>query len=190
MVTENKRLNSDVGATNNKSMSRRGFLSTAAVGGAVAVLGLTSCAAEAADVDQDPGQTSSAVEGSSKQILASETDAGRFEAGLARLNSLSGKDLRESMLAKGPLGEFTCSFVYGDIFGREGLSVKWREIVIIAIQASLQITANSMKNHMDMAIRNGATYDELEETLLMVAAYAGFPAALSASDFLAEFKPE
>ena len=67
------------------------------------------------------------------------------------------------------------SVVGGRIWSRPGLDLKTRSLCSICVLASLG-RVNALKLNFEMAIRNGATVDEIFEALFQVAVYAGFPA--------------
>jgi 4-carboxymuconolactone decarboxylase len=52
--------------------------------------------------------------------------------------------------------------------------------------AALGGKAGALRSHLNGALNNGATPEELVETLRMVAVYAGFPAALEAWPLMEE----
>ena len=68
--------------------------------------------------------------------------------------------------------------VWGGIWSRPGLDRRTRSLVTIAILAALG--REELELHLRSAATTGATPEEIVETLLHVAAYAGVPAANSA----------
>lgn len=48
------------------------------------------------------------------------------------------------------------------------------------------LTANALRSNFRMALQNGATVEEICESLFQVAAYAGFPAMWDALEILRE----
>ena len=73
----------------------------------------------------------------------------------------------------------TIAVVFGRTWSREALDRKTRSLCSIGILAALG-RQNAMRIVFELAIRNGATLDEITETLLQVAIYGGYPAALDA----------
>lgn len=70
------------------------------------------------------------------------------------------------------------AFAWGGVWAREGLSLRDRSLVTIAVLAALH-RPEELKLHMNGGLRNGLTKIELEEALIQVGVYAGFPAAVS-----------
>jgi 4-carboxymuconolactone decarboxylase len=70
---------------------------------------------------------------------------------------------------------FVTNFLAGEIWSRPGLDLKTRSLVTIAGLAALG-RPNGLRLNIEMALNNGATKEEILETLLQMAPYAGFPA--------------
>jgi 4-carboxymuconolactone decarboxylase len=74
---------------------------------------------------------------------------------------------------------YVTGFVAGDIWMRPGLDLKTRSLITVAAMAALG-RPNALRLNVEMALNNGATRQEVLETLLHMAAYAGFPACWEA----------
>jgi 4-carboxymuconolactone decarboxylase len=75
--------------------------------------------------------------------------------------------------------EWTDSFIFGEVWGREGLEFEERMLVAITALASLgQIP--QLRNYLHGALQAGIPSRKIQEGLLMTSVYAGFPAALNA----------
>ncbi|WP_203344364.1 carboxymuconolactone decarboxylase family protein [Vibrio fluvialis] len=107
----------------------------------------------------------------------------RFTAGLAKLNEIdgdAGQKVMESLQDICPdLARFTVEYPFGDIYSREGLDLKSREIATVAALTALGNCTPQLKVHLDAALNVGCTEDELKEVILQMSVYAGFPAALN-----------
>jgi len=79
----------------------------------------------------------------------------------------------------GALGSFAFDVV-GEMWDRPQLSRRDRSLFIIAVLAA-QARDEELELHTGNGLRHGLTRIEIEEILLHVAAYAGFPAAMAAS---------
>jgi 4-carboxymuconolactone decarboxylase len=120
---------------------------------------------------------------------------------------LRGVDIAQK-LAAGSLEEFLTSrvaelapdfarmaieFSFGDLYAREALDLKEREIIAIASLSVLSDTGPHLRNHVRAAIGLGVTKGEIIEILMQTALYAGFPAALNAlascHDLLTDERP-
>ena len=69
---------------------------------------------------------------------------------------------------------------YGMVWSRDGLDLKTRSLLTIASLTALG-RAGELRVHLLAAINNGATAEEIRETILHNAIYAGFPAARDAT---------
>lgn len=69
---------------------------------------------------------------------------------------------------------------YGLVWSRDGLDLKTRSLLTIVSLTSLG-RANELHVHVLAAVNNGATAEEIRETILQTAIYAGFPAARDAT---------
>ncbi|EKO3393025.1 carboxymuconolactone decarboxylase family protein [Vibrio fluvialis] len=107
----------------------------------------------------------------------------RFTAGLAKLNEIdgdAGQKVMESLQGICPdLARFTVEYPFGDIYSREGLALKSREIATVAALTALGNCTPQLKVHLNAALNVGCTEDELKEVILQMSVYAGFPAALN-----------
>jgi len=74
------------------------------------------------------------------------------------------------------LHEYSEDVCFGRIWAREGIDRKQRSILNIVMLTALNRPAQ-LKNHLDGALNNGCTVDELREILLHTAVYCGLPAA-------------
>ncbi len=71
-------------------------------------------------------------------------------------------------------------FAYGDVYTREGLIPQQRELCIIAALTALGNREHQLHDHIKAARNVGCTAEEIVETILMMAVYAGFPVAINA----------
>lgn len=74
----------------------------------------------------------------------------------------------------------TIEWGFGEIFGREGLDIKTRELAIIASCVTLGNAMPQLIAHIEAAYNVGATRQEVIEVILQTALYAGFPAVTNA----------
>ena len=79
----------------------------------------------------------------------------------------------------GALGGFAFDVV-GEMWARPELSRRDRSLIVVSTLAA-QARDEELELHTEIAVRNGLTRVELEEIVVTVAAYAGFPAAMAAS---------
>ncbi len=79
-----------------------------------------------------------------------------------------------------PLQETVMGLAWGAVWGRPGLDVKSRSLVTVSILIALGRTTE-LAVHINGALNNGWTKEELQEILIHSSAYCGWPAALEAS---------
>ena len=84
------------------------------------------------------------------------------------------------------LPRYVREFAFGDIYARSGLDPKTREMIIISSLATLGDTAHEIRAHVHGALNLGVSREELVETVMQVAPYAGFPRSISAMRVVAD----
>jgi 4-carboxymuconolactone decarboxylase len=70
-------------------------------------------------------------------------------------------------------------FCWGATWGRGVLSLQQRSLNNLCLLAALN-RAQEFELHLHGALRNGCTREEIKETLLQIAVYAGIPAGVEA----------
>ena len=78
-----------------------------------------------------------------------------------------------------PLQQFVNEHAWGGVWVREGLDRRTRSLVTLAALTALKCP-QEIKGHVRGALNNGCTVEEIRETLLHCAVYAGAPAAIDA----------
>lgn len=77
------------------------------------------------------------------------------------------------------LAQLTDDIVFGDIWERPELSKRDRSLITVAALLALY-RHEQLPGHLERALVNGVTREELIETITHLAFYAGWPAAHSA----------
>jgi 4-carboxymuconolactone decarboxylase len=77
------------------------------------------------------------------------------------------------------LVELTEGVLFGDIWERPALSKRDRSLITVATLVALNRT-EQVRFHLERALENGVTKDELVELITHLAFYAGWPPAMSA----------
>lgn len=111
-----------------------------------------------------------------------------FEAGLELRRKMFGPGGAEEAHARAseigkPLQEYVTEFCFGEIWQREGLTHRERSMVTVA----MLLGSGRMKQvevHLQGALANGVTGEELREILLQAMCYVGIPAAAEATFML------
>ncbi len=109
-----------------------------------------------------------------------------FEKGLALRSSILGKNYVEKAIERAendpfyaPIQQFATEYCFGKLWSRNGLELKYRSIITLAILGTLGME-DELALHIRAAIRNGVSRDEIKEALLHVALYAGMPRGTAA----------
>jgi len=108
----------------------------------------------------------------------------RFERGLARLAEVDGKAGEEVVEQLGDLGRYIVEFAFGDIYSREGLSLREREIATVAMLTAMGGREPQLRVHLGAALNVGLTAEEVEEVIIQTIPYAEFPTAINALTLL------
>jgi 4-carboxymuconolactone decarboxylase len=108
----------------------------------------------------------------------------QFEDGLAIRKQVMGEAFVDAAFANAdaftlPLQEFITRNAWGTVWCRDGLDLKSRSFVTLAVLTALGRT-HEIKGHVRGAINNGATEDEIREVLLHASAYCGVPLVVDA----------
>jgi 4-carboxymuconolactone decarboxylase len=81
--------------------------------------------------------------------------------------------------------EYTEKVVYGDVWERPGLSKRDRSLITVAALTALY-RSDQLKGHLQRAIVNGVTKEELAEAITHLAFYSGWPTSMTAARLLKE----
>ncbi|WP_082507206.1 MULTISPECIES: carboxymuconolactone decarboxylase family protein [unclassified Duganella] len=107
----------------------------------------------------------------------------RYERGLAKLHEVDGQAgdrVVQSLQDIAPdFARYLIEFPFGDIYSRPGLDLKSREIAVLAALTAMGNAAPQLKVHIRAALNVGVSREEIVETIMQMAVYAGFPAALN-----------
>jgi 4-carboxymuconolactone decarboxylase len=102
------------------------------------------------------------------------------------LRAMAGPDVDVERSARamarrhGPLGSHAIDYVLGDLWSRPQLARRDRSLVVVAVLAAMG-SVDELAAHVEFGLNNGLTRDEVDEIVLQVAAYAGYPMAMAAS---------
>lgn len=133
---------------------------------------------------QYPGMQSDSV-AACLQLLRFGSDLNSmFDAMLGRHGLSQGRFLVlmviESLKEVSPdLGRYVIEYPFGDIYSRPGLDLKSREIATIAALTAMGNAQAQLKVHIQAGLNVGLTQKEIEEIIIQMSVYAGFPAALN-----------
>ena len=80
----------------------------------------------------------------------------------------------------GALGSFAVDYVMGDLWSRPQLTRRDRSLVVIAVLASMG-SVDELGADVEIGLNHGLSREEIDEVVLQVAAYAGYPMAMAAT---------
>ncbi len=107
----------------------------------------------------------------------------RYARGWQKLQEIdgeAGEGVIDSLKDIAPdFARYLIEFPFGDIYSRPGLDLKSREIATVAALTALGNAAPQLKVHIQAALNVGCSRQEVVETIMQMAVYAGFPAALN-----------
>lgn len=106
----------------------------------------------------------------------------KFKAGLAVRKAVLGEAYVNQSLANvdafmAPIQQFLTENAWGTVWTREGLDRKTRSMLNLAMLTALN-RPNELKLHIQGALNNGVTKEEMSEIFLQAAVYCGAPAGL------------
>lgn len=78
-----------------------------------------------------------------------------------------------------PIRRLSEEFAYGSLWTRPGIDRKTRSLVTLGMLTALN-RPHEMAIHLEGAVNNGCSAEEIRETLTHTVAYCGFPAAIDA----------
>jgi 4-carboxymuconolactone decarboxylase len=107
-----------------------------------------------------------------------------FDKGLEIRKSVLGSDFVDKAISSAddfnrPLQELVTEYCWGAVWGRDGLSRRERSMLNLAMLTALN-RPHELKMHVQGALRNGVTKDQIREVLLQATIYAGVPAGVDA----------
>ncbi|MDR2623202.1 MAG: carboxymuconolactone decarboxylase family protein [Methanobrevibacter sp.] len=107
----------------------------------------------------------------------------RFEKGMSVLK-ITNKETIEGIFEElediaPDLGRFVVEFPYSEIYTRDGLDLKTRELITVAALTAMGNASKQLEHHINAALNVGNSPKEIVEAIMQMSAYAGFPAAIN-----------
>lgn len=107
----------------------------------------------------------------------------RYEKGKKTLESIQNRSVEEIFKElediAPDLSRFVVEFPYSEIYTREELDLKTREICTVSALTVLG-TIPQLKEHINAALNVGNTPTEIVEIIMQMSAYCGFPKSINA----------
>lgn len=119
----------------------------------------------------------------------------RYRRGVDIIQQLSSGSLEQFLTSRlaevaPDFARMAIEFPFGDVYSRDTLSFRDRELVAIAALTAVGHAQPQLRTHVVAALQLGITKAEIVEVIMQTVIYAGFPAALNAlsdcHDLLAE----
>lgn len=127
-------------------------------------------------------------------INMDSTKKDRFHKGWEKLKEIDGHagvNVIESLKDVSPdLGKYTIEYPFGDVYSREILDNRTKEIAVVAALTAMATAYPQLKVHINAAINVGVTPEEISEIMILMSVYSGFPAALNGASALKEVLQE
>jgi len=99
---------------------------------------------------------------------------------LKEIDGAAGENVINALKDIAPdFADLLIEFPFGDIYNRDGLDLKSREIATVAALTAMGTASPQLKVHVHGALNVGCTQQEIIEIMIQMAVYAGFPAALN-----------
>lgn len=121
---------------------------------------------------------------------ATENINDRFKTGekyLSKLDNTQVEKLKNAYNDFSPeLVKYVLEYGYGDIFSRDNLDIKHRQIATIAALTALGNAYSQLKFHINAGMNIGLTFENINEIMLLMTVYAGFPAGINGTNVLRE----
>ena len=120
----------------------------------------------------------------------SETDDAAFAAGMQVRREMFGPGGAEQRYGQAtdfnrPFEDLVTRYCFGDTWTRAGLDRKTRSLITLAALTALT-KPNQLKVHIAGALANGCSIEQIRETILHTAVYAGVPCGVEAFNAAAE----
>ncbi len=77
------------------------------------------------------------------------------------------------------LANYVLEFIFGDLYHRDGLELKTKQMLTVTILATLGNAKPQLAYHINCALNIGISRSEIIDIMTHIAGYAGFPAALN-----------
>lgn len=108
----------------------------------------------------------------------------RYEKGLALMRDMVGAEQADTICDRfkdlhPDFERFVMEFVMADLYARDGLDLKTRLLCTVSALTVLG-RQDQLRVHIQRALGAGATQQELEEVILQMCAFGGFPATWDA----------
>ena len=123
-------------------------------------------------------------------LKGDKVDSELFERATKLRRQVLGPEYAESSQAdkpfSRPLLDLVTQYGWGEAWGGKHLTLKMRSLLMLAMLTALN-RPRQLRPHLQGAVNNGATAEEISEVLVHAAVVCGAPAALDAAQVAEEF---
>jgi len=111
-------------------------------------------------------------------------DDSKYEAGMALRRTMWGPAGAEERVESAtrfnrPFEDLVTTYCFGEIWQRPGLDSRMRSIITLTALTALS-KPNQLKMHVQGALSNGVTVDEIREIIMHTSLYSGIPTGVEA----------
>lgn len=100
---------------------------------------------------------------------------------LEQLETGASERVTDSLDAFSPeVAELVLGYAFTDIVSRDGIDLKTREMMTVAMLGAMGTAPGQLEFHMRAAMNVGVSREEIVEIVLQVSVYAGVPACMNA----------
>lgn len=128
------------------------------------------------------------------QTNSNEMQSQRFMLGWEKLKEVegeAGEKVINSLTDISPdLGKFIIEYAFGDIYARETLDMKSKEIAVGAALIAMGNAEPQLKVHINGALNTGSTINEIKEVILQMSVYSGIPNSINGINALKDVLSE
>ncbi len=107
----------------------------------------------------------------------------RYETGLKNLKIIdqeAGEKVVDSLSDVSPdLAKYIIEYAFGDVYNRTTLALTSKEMTVVAALTAMGNVAPQLKVHIHGALNVGCNIAQLQEVILQMSGYAGFPSAIN-----------
>ena len=125
---------------------------------------------------------------------ATTTEADRFKKGYEIQNPLYGDEIKEAFKnlpdnMGNDVSKFLTEVCFGDYYTRDGLDLKTRELLTIAILTTTKNT-DTLKSHIKGNLKAGNNIETITASIIQIMPYIGFPDSFQALKAVQEIMKE
>jgi 4-carboxymuconolactone decarboxylase len=121
-------------------------------------------------------------------------DEQRFKVGLANLDDIdkeAGDKVIKSLENISPgLVKYLIEYVFGEVYDRKDLDIKSKEIGVVAALTAMGNADPQLRVHIHAALNVGCNIAQIQEVILQMSAYSGFPSSINGMTALKEVLEE